>query len=68
MLMDAAFGQLKNEHCVKSVQIRSFSNAYFHVFGLYTEIYGVNRRIQSTYRKIWTRKNSVFGHFSRSGK
>ena len=23
-------------------------------------------RIQSEYRKIWTKKNSVFGHFSRS--
>ena len=39
-------------HCVKSVQIWSF--------------YGVNLCIQSEYRKIWTRENSVFGHFSRS--
>ena len=30
------------------------------------EIYGVNFRIQSEYRKIQTRKNSVFGKFSRS--
>ena len=30
------------------------------------EIYGVNYRIQSEYRKIRTRKNSLFGHFSRS--
>ena len=45
--MDAAFGQLKNEHCVKSVQIRSFSSTYFRVFGLNTEIYRVNLRIQS---------------------
>ena len=29
-------------------------------------IYFVNLRIQSEYRKIRTRKNSVFGHFSRS--
>ena len=28
--------------------------------------FGVNLRIQSKYRKIRTRKNSVFGHFSRS--
>ena len=28
--------------------------------------YGVSLRIQSEFRKIWTRKNSVFGHFSRS--
>ena len=38
-------------HCVKSVQIRS---------------YFVNLRIQSEYRKIQTRNNSVFGHFSSS--
>ena len=37
--------------CVKSVQIRS---------------YGVNLRIQSECRKIRTRNNSLFGHFSRS--
>ena len=30
------------------------------------EIYEVNHRIRSKYRKIPTRKNSVFGHFSRS--
>ena len=27
-------------------------------------VYGVNLCIQSEYRKIRTRKNSVFGHFS----
>ena len=43
-----------------------FSGPYFPVFGLYTEIYSVNLRIHSKYRKIRTRKNSVFGHFSRS--
>ena len=43
-----------------------FSGPYFPVFGLNTEIYGVNLCIQSEYRKIRTRKNSVFGHFSRS--
>ena len=43
-----------------------FSGPYFPIFGLNTEIYGVNLRIQSEYRKIRTRKNSVFGHFSRS--
>ena len=40
-----------------------FSGPYFPVFGLNTEIYG---SIQSEYRKIRTRKNSIFGHFSRS--
>ena len=40
-------------HCVKSVQIRSF---FWSVFSC----------IQNKYRKIQTRKNSVFGHLSRS--
>ena len=39
---------------------------YFPVFGLNTEICSINLRIQSEYSKIRTRKNSVFGHFSRS--
>ena len=38
-----------------------FSGTYFPAFGWNTEIYGVNLRIQSQYRKIRTRKNSVFG-------
>ena len=42
------------------------SGPYFPVFGLNTERYGVSLRIQSECWKIWTRKNSVFGHFSRS--
>ena len=42
------------------------SDPYFPVFALNTEIYGVNFCIQSQYRKIRTRNNSVFGHFSRS--
>ena len=37
----------------KSVQIRNF---FWHVFSY----------IRTEYRKIWTRKNSVFRHFSRS--
>ena len=36
---------------------------YFLVFGLNMDIYWVNFRIQSEYRKIRTRNNSVFGHF-----
>ena len=43
-----------------------FSGPHFPVFGQNTEIYEVNIRIQSEYRKIQTRKNSIFGHFSRS--
>ena len=42
------------------------SSPYFPLFGLNMEIYGVNVRIQSEYRKIRTRNNSAFGHFSRS--
>ena len=42
-----------NTHCVKTVQIRSF---FWSLFSC----------IQSKYRKVWTRKNSVFEHFSRS--
>ena len=42
------------------------SSLYFPVFRLKTEIYEVNLRIQSKYRKIRTRDKSVFGHFSRS--
>ena len=47
---------------------RVFSGPYFPVFVLNTEIYGVNLRIQCKYKKIRTRKNSVFGHFSHSDK
>ena len=47
-------------HCVKSVQIRSFSGPYFPVFRLNTF------RIQSECGEIQTRKKSIFGHFSRS--
>ena len=36
---------------------------YFPVFGLNTKIYSVNLRIQSEYRKIQARNNSVFGQF-----
>ena len=43
------------------------SGPYFFVFGLNTEIYSLNVSIQSEYRKIRTRNNSVFGHFLRSG-
>ena len=43
-----------------------FSGPYFPVFGVNMEIYRVNPRTQSEYRKIRTRKYSIFGHFSRS--
>ena len=58
---------IKNFHYAKSFQNRIFSGQYFPMFELNREIYSVNLRIQSKYGKIWTRKNSVFGLFSRSG-
>ena len=39
-----------------------FSGQYFNAFGLNTEFHV----IPSEYRKMRTRKNSIFGHFSRS--
>ena len=49
-------------NCEKSVQIRSY---FWSVFPcIWTEHGGF--RIQSKYRRIRTRNNSVFGHFSRS--
>ena len=42
-----------------------FSGPYFPVFGLNTGRY-LSLRIQSECGKVRTRKNSVFGHFSRS--
>ena len=43
-----------------------FSGPYFFELGLNPEIYGVNLRIQSKYRKMQIRKKSVFGHVSSS--
>ena len=43
-----------------------FSGPLFSAFVLNEEIYFVNLRIQFEYRKIQTRKNSVFGHFPSS--
>ena len=40
------------------------SGLYFPVFRLNTEICVANIRLQSEYRKIRTRKNSLFGQFS----
>ena len=44
-----------------------FSGLYFPAFGRKAES-SVSLRIQSEYGKIRTRKNPVFGHFSRSEK
>ena len=48
----------------KVSKYRVFSGRHFPVFRLNTEIYGVNLHIQFEYRKIRTRKNCVFRHFS----
>ena len=42
---------------------QDFARAYFPVFGLNTEIYGVNLHIQSEYRKIRTRKTPYLDTF-----
>ena len=55
-----------SRHCVKSAQIRIFSGPYFPAFRLNTERYFVSLRIQSECRKIQTRKNFVFGLYSRN--
>ena len=43
-----------------------FLGQHFAVFGLNTEIYGVDLRSQFKYGKVRSRKNSVLGHFSLS--
>ena len=57
---------MKKETVWKVSKYGGFSGPYFPALGLNTEIYSVNFRIQTEYGKIRTRKNSVFGHFSRS--
>ena len=52
----------------KVSKYRVISGPCFPVFRLNTVIYFVNCRIQSEYRKIRTRNNSIFGHFSHSEK
>ena len=52
----------------KVSKYRAFSSPYFSVFGMNMKIFKVNLGIQFEYRKIRPRKNSVFGHFSRSAQ
>ena len=61
-----AFTVQINDCFLHTVQIRRFSWFLFPIFGLNMQIYAVNIRIQSEYEKIQTRKNPVFGQFSRS--
>ena len=49
--------------CVKSIHIQSFSGPYFPAFGLNTEIYEINLRIQSEFRKMQTRKTPDMDSF-----
>ena len=55
--------ELQNVHCIKSVRILSFSGPYFPAFGLNTEIYGVNLRVQSKCGKMRVRKTRNMGTF-----
>ena len=48
-------------HCMKSVQVRSY---FWSVFSCIRTEYGDLRSIHCEYRKVRTRNNSVFGHFS----
>ena len=50
-IISTSYRYLHGKHCVESVRIRSFSGPYFRACGLNTEIYGVNLRIHSEYRK-----------------
>ena len=58
-------GGSENSTAWKVSKYGVFSGPQFPAFRLNTERYGVSLRIQSECEKIWTRKNSVFGHFSR---
>ena len=54
----------QNSHCVKKCPN---TNSFVVRIFLYTDwLHSVNLRIPSEYRKILTRKNSVFRHFPRS--
>ena len=62
-LLQLTFVVLHFWYCLKCVQIRSFSGLHFPIFGLNTGVYSVNFRIQSEYRKIWTRKTPCLDTF-----
>ena len=68
--LDISNGGETEQHCVKSVRIRSYSGSHFPphfpAFGLNTGRYGVSLRIQSECGKIRARNTSAFGRFSGS--
>ena len=53
---------------MKSVRVWVFSGLYFSAFGLNTDIYSVNLRIQFKCGKTWTRNISECGHIPSSEK
>ena len=68
-ISDISIFQIFIQHTARKVsKYIVFSGRHFPVSVVNTEIYLVNLCIQSKYRKIRTRKSSVFGLFSRSGK
>ena len=54
----------KQHHCVKSVNIRSYSGPYFPAFGLNTERYGILVLLSPDARSK-DQNNSEYGHFLR---
>ena len=70
-LCEQDFNLHLNRTAPKMSEYRVFYGPCFPLFGLNTEIYRVNFRVQSKYGKVQTSKtskNSVFEHFSRSGR
>ena len=59
-------GSCRDRTAWKMSKYGVFCSPYFPAFGLNVERYSVFLRIQSKCEKIRSRKNSVFGHFSRS--
>ena len=57
---------IKPSLCEKCPNTEFFSGPYFPGFGQNTERYSVSLRFQFECGKILTRKNSIFGHFSRN--
>ena len=57
---------IKPSLCEKCPNTEFFSGPYFPRFGQHTERYSVSLRFQFECGKILTRKNSIFGHFSRN--
>ena len=62
--LEKNYGSKKKHTTWKVSKYGVFSGAYFPVFAINTEIYSVNLRAQSEYRKIRTRKNFASGQFS----